>query len=74
MLFCAVAHIYAFSYKPYITTPYTCSITAYSVTKCCGRYSDAASCFLFVLNPVDLWQDFVAFVKLKSAEVCKRCA
>jgi hypothetical protein len=74
MVFCSIAHIYAFTYQPYVCASYKCPITPYAVTSCCGSFASPASCFLYVINPVDLWQDFVAFVKLKSAEVLKPVA
>ncbi len=73
MLFCALAHMHAFSYKPYVTTPYKSTVAPLAITKCCGSFSEPVSCFLFVINPIDLWQDFVSFIKLKSAEVKHAC-
>jgi len=72
MMFCAAAHIWAFTYKPYITSSFKSHIPPSPLAACCGRFTEPVSCFLFVLNPVDLWQDFVAFIKLKSAEVNMR--
>jgi hypothetical protein len=78
MVFCSIAHIYAFTYEPYVKTPYVCPIPTKAATACCGSASSMLSCFLYVLNPIDLWEDFIAFVKLKSAEVIvggrRRCS